>query len=105
MKRLLYLLLLALSVTTACALEFKSVTHEGKRYTICRLDPREDKLHLFLRDNRGQYFKSFEGIDQALAPRGQRLIFGMNAGMYHPGLIPVGLFVTGGVELAPLTLD
>lgn len=103
--RAIFLLLLVFASHLAQALEFKSVTHEGKRYTICRLDPREDKLHLFLRNNSGQYFKSFEGIDQALASRGQRLIFGMNAGMYHPGLIPVGLFVTGGTELAPLTLE
>jgi uncharacterized protein YigE (DUF2233 family) len=103
--RALVFLILAFASQAALALEFKSVTHEGKRYTVCRIDLRADKLHLFLRDNAGQYFKSFENIDQALAPRGQRLVFGMNAGMYHPGLIPVGLFVTGGTQLAPLNLE
>ncbi len=95
---------LLLLARTAQALEFKTVTHEGKKCTVCQLDPSVDKLHLFLRDTSGQYFKSFDGIDRALAPRGQRLLFAMNAGMYHPGLAPVGWFVTGGQELAPINL-
>ncbi len=107
MRRLGRLLALLLAIFLGCsagALDFKSVTHEGKQFTVCRVDPRTDKLHLFLLDSGGQYFKSFEGIDRALAPRGERLLFGMNAGMYHPGLRPVGWFVTGGLELAPITL-
>lgn len=103
--RLLVFLLLAFVGHVAQALEFKSLTHEGKRYTICRVDLQTDKLHLFLRDNSGQYFKSFERIDQVLAARGQRLVFGMNAGMYRPDSSPEGLFVTGGIQLAPLNLQ
>lgn len=104
MKALLFLALLALSISPARALEFKTGTHQGKVYTVCRVDTRTDQLRLFLRGDQGEYLKSFEGIDRALAPRGQRLLFGMNAGMFHPGLIPVGWFVAGGTEVAPLTL-
>lgn len=89
---------------TGHALEFKTVEHAGKKFTVCQVDPAVDKLHLFLRDGSGQYFKSFEGIDRALAPRGQHLLFGMNAGMYRPGLAAQGWFVTGGQELAPINL-
>ena len=95
---------LLIAAQTTQALEFKTVHYQGKKFIVCQVDPSVDKLHLFLRDTSGQYFKSFEGIDRALAPRGQRLLFGMNAGMYHPGLAPVGWFVTGGQELAPINL-
>ena len=91
-------------VHTARALEFKTVEHAGKKFTVCQVDPTVDKLHLFLRDSSGQYFKSFEGIDRALAPRGERLLFGMNAGMYQPGLAAQGWFVTDGQELGPINL-
>ena len=98
-----FLALLLLS-TAAWALEFESITHLDKRYTLCRVDLRKDQLHLFLKDEDGQYLKSFSGIEHLLAPRGQRLAFAMNAGMYHPGLIPVGWFVEGGKQVAPITL-
>jgi uncharacterized protein YigE (DUF2233 family) len=103
-SRVLTWLLIAFVGHSAHALEFKTVTHGGKQFIVCHVDPRADKLHLFLRDNSGQYLKSFDGIDRALAPRGERLLFGMNAGMFHPGLVPVGWFVTGGREVAPITL-
>src|SRR5688572_5534009 len=98
--RLLHWVFLLWLTGVVHGLEFKKVTHAGKQFTICRLDPGADRLHLFLRDTHGQYLKSFEGIDRVLALRGQRLVFGMNAGMFHPGLVPVGWFVTGGQEVA-----
>jgi uncharacterized protein YigE (DUF2233 family) len=102
--RLLHWVFLLWLTGVVHGLEFKKVTHAGKQFTICRLDPGVDRLHLFLRDTHGHYLKSFEGIDRVLALRGQRLVFGMNAGMFHPGLVPVGWFVTGGQEVAPITL-
>jgi len=103
--RFLVCLTLAMLSHAAGALDFKKVSHEGKQFTVCHVDLRTDKLHLFLRDNNGQYLKSFANIDQFLALQGQQLIFGMNAGMYHPGLSPVGWFVEGGLELSPVTLE
>lgn len=37
--------------------------------------------------------------------RGQKLVFAMNAGMYHGDFSAVGLFVSGGRELVPLNTD
>ena len=72
--------------------------------TICRVKVATDKLRLFLRDEHGISLKSFEGIERWLAPRGQKLIFGMNAGMFHGDLSPVGLCIENGRQLAPLNL-
>jgi len=63
---------------------------------------RSERLQLFLRDAAGQPFKSFEAIDGTLQTRSQKLIFAMNAGMFHRDLSPVGLFVAEGKQLAPL---
>jgi len=104
MRPFVCLLLALLGHAAAQALEFKKVEHDGKQFTVCRVDLRSDKLHLFLRDPDGEYFRTFRRIDRDLELHGQRLLFGMNAGMYHPNLAPVGWFVEAGRELAPITL-
>jgi uncharacterized protein YigE (DUF2233 family) len=84
------------------AIEFSESTIAGKRVTVCRVNVRSERLQLFLRDAASQPFKSFEAIDRDLQARGQRLVFAMNAGMYHRDFSPVGLFVADGKQLAPL---
>ncbi|HEX8311031.1 MAG TPA: phosphodiester glycosidase family protein [Chthoniobacteraceae bacterium] len=86
------------------AVEFSTSEINGQKVTICRVNMKEEKLELFLEDEAGRPLKSFDGINQWLAKRGQKLAFGMNAGMYHGNLAPVGLFVNEGRELTPLNL-
>jgi uncharacterized protein YigE (DUF2233 family) len=86
------------------ALDFSDATIGGQKATICRVKVATDKLTLFFRDEHGMPLKSFEGIERWLAPRGQKLIFGMNAGMFHGDLSPVGLCIVDGRQLAPLNL-
>jgi len=102
--RLLVCLALAWFSHTASALQLEKTAYSGKQFTVCHVDLRTDQLRLFLRDGSEGYLKSFAGVDQLLAPAGQRLLFGMNAGMYHPGLAPVGWLVEDGREIAPLNL-
>lgn len=84
---------------------------EDKRFTVCewRRGPRSEPLEIYLQDERGQAFASFDALSQWLAARGQRLRWAMNAGMYHRDMSPVGWLVSGAhgrVEtLAPLNND
>jgi uncharacterized protein YigE (DUF2233 family) len=87
---------------SAAAVEFTNAAIAGKRVTVCRINIRKEHLQLFLHDDTGRPFKSFDAIDRSLQSRGQKLAFGMNAGMYHRELSPVGLFVSGGQQFAPL---
>lgn len=103
-KLLFFLIGGLLSGTGLEALEFSTATHAGKRAIVCRLDLKTDTLRLFLRDERGQPLKSFEALQRMLGSRGQKLLFAMNAGMYHADLSPVGLCVVEGQQLAPLNL-
>ncbi|SFF53797.1 Uncharacterized protein YigE, DUF2233 family [Duganella sp. CF458] len=74
------------------------------RFTVVTVDPLRERLQLFLNDEQGRPYKRLERLAAALGKRGQRLAFGMNAGMYHADYAPVGLLVADGIELAPLNL-
>jgi uncharacterized protein YigE (DUF2233 family) len=101
LQLLIFLMVFAL-VSAAAAVEFGEAEIAGKRVTVCRVNVRKQNLRLFRYDDAGRPFKSFEGIERWLQSRGQKLVFGMNGGMYHRDFSPVGLFVSGGKELASL---
>jgi uncharacterized protein YigE (DUF2233 family) len=87
----------------ARAVECRRVQSQGKSFTACTVDARQDQLRLFRTDAAGQPYKGFDALAKALSARGQTLLFAMNAGMYHPDFSPVGLFVDEGAEQAPLS--
>ncbi len=85
----------AAAAETGCA----SVRHDGMGYTVCTATAADD-VRLFLTAPDGRVWGSFDRIDQALAAAGQRLLFAMNAGMYHADRSPVGLYIEDGREVA-----
>jgi uncharacterized protein YigE (DUF2233 family) len=86
----------------ASAVEFSTIEVAGKRVTICRVNVRKEQLQLFHHDETGQPFKRFDRFTAWLQPRGQKLVFAMNGGMYHRDFSAVGLYVSDGKTLAPL---
>lgn len=88
----------------ASAVEFSAVEFAGKRFTVCRVNVRQQHLRLFHRDENGQPFKRFERLAPWLEARGQKLLFAMNAGMYHADFSAVGLFVSDGRQSVPLNV-
>lgn len=74
------------------------------RYTVLRIDARNQELALYLNDERGRPYHRFDRLDAWLHARGRRLRYAMNAGMFEPDYSPVGLFVADGREIAPLNL-
>ena len=75
----------------ACA----PVTHEGRGHVVCTVQAGDD-LRLWLRDAQGQVWGGFDRLARTLEAAGERLVFAMNAGMYHPDRAPVGLFLGEG---------
>ncbi len=69
--------------------------HEGRGHVVCRVEAGAD-VRLWLRDGTGRVWGDFRRLDQALAAQGERLVFAMNAGMYHADRGPVGLFLGEG---------
>lgn len=87
------------------AFELSSPVFEGATFTVCKVDLRKDRLELFLTAPDGLPYASFDRLVALGGTAGVPAVgFAMNAGMFEPGLRPVGLFVTGGRELAPLNL-
>ncbi len=106
MRFLLTILCVAsLFVSHANSVEFSSAEISGAPVTVCRVKLKEERLQLFLRNEAGRPLNSFDGVNQWLSTRGQKLAFAMNAGMFHPGFAPVGLFVNAGAELTPLNFS
>lgn len=71
-------------------------------YVVCRFDPAKDDIRLFHARADGEPFRHFGKLAAALGEKGERLVFAMNAGMYHPNRAPVGLYVEGRVTRAPV---
>lgn len=93
--------LLCLAAGGAGAVTCRARDFEGQGYTLCEVGTAED-LRLWLTGPDGQPMASFGRLQAALDARGERLVFAMNAGMYHPDRRPVGLYVEDGAELAPI---
>lgn len=94
------LLALAATAGTASAVTCRSDLFDGTGYAVCEVRAGED-LRLFLDDAAGAPLGTFERLRETLAS-GERLVFAMNAGMYHPDRSPVGLYVEAGRQIGRL---
>ncbi|MFB2531590.1 phosphodiester glycosidase family protein [Paracoccus sp. p3-h83] len=74
--------------------------HDGIGAVVCTVRAGAD-LRLWLRDGNGHPYGQFSAVAEAL-PAGERLVFAMNAGMYHLDRSPVGLHIENGRQIAPI---
>ena len=89
-------------VPARAAVPCETIEHRGARHVVCTVDPARHDLRLFHDDAEGRPLGSFSALREALGAQGLALAFGMNGGMYHRDLDPVGLLVEDGAERAPL---
>lgn len=69
---------------------------------VVTVDLNHDQLQLFLKNASHNVYQRFDVINQDLAQHNQRLSFAMNAGMFHPDYLPVGLYIEQGRTYFPL---
>lgn len=93
--------LLAAWLAAPAAADCRETEFEGLPYAVCEVVAGQD-LRLFLTAADGEVYGSFARIEADLAAEGERLVFAMNAGMYHADRRPVGLYVQDGRQIAPL---
>lgn len=98
MRALLLSLALLCPLMAQATPECDKVTFDNAPFTVCRITLADDPMRLWLNDDSGALFGSFQRIDADLAKTGQTLGVAMNAGMYHPDRAPVGLFMENGTE-------
>ncbi len=96
--------LVCLTPALAGAVECTRIEFQGRHSSVCRINLRQDRLQLFLKDSAGVPYNSFGRIATSLATRGERLVFAMNAGMYREDYSPVGLLVLEGQQQHRLNL-
>ncbi len=97
MRLALLSLILSLVAVAAPAAECGQERFEQARFTTCLVDLTQEDLRLFLRDDAGEPYGSFDRLQSSLGA-GQRLEFAINGGMYHDDLRPVGLYIENGQE-------
>lgn len=61
-------------------------------------------LRLYLNNSGGYAYQSFAAVRGEL-PACERMLFCMNAGMFHSNYQPVGLYVAQGKQISPLNTD
>ncbi len=99
-----FCLVFFLSVLFVPLLWGEEVKFRGARFTVYRIDPAKEKLELFWKNEKGEFYNTFESIESSLKPKGMRLKFAVNAGIYAPGFLPEGLHVEKGKKLRSLNL-
>ena len=76
----------------------RRLSHEGQGYAVCTADLRRHDIRLYWKAADGDPFGGFRRLASEAGPN---LLAATNAGMYDPGLAPVGLYVENGRELKP----
>lgn len=76
-------------------------TFEGTGFAVCEVPAGAD-LRLWLGAPDGRPVGTFERLRDLAARDDRRVVFAMNAGMYHADRSPVGLFIENGTTRAPL---
>lgn len=100
MTRIALALIVSLWALPAFAtLQCRDADYAGNGYSICIVDVAHGDLRLFLYDRAGAPYGHFNALKTDLNRAGEKLLFAMNAGMYHTDRAPVGHYVENGVEL------
>jgi uncharacterized protein YigE (DUF2233 family) len=69
---------------------------QGRKVVVCTVDLTLQTLRTYFKDRSGTPYGSLSGIAARAAPQPGRMVFAMNAGMYHQDLSPVGLYIENG---------
>ncbi|MGB3316401.1 MAG: phosphodiester glycosidase family protein [Albidovulum sp.] len=92
---------LMLMAGAALAETCRDMVFEDQSYAICDVTVGAD-LQLFLTGADDRPIGTFDRLRDQVEAGGQRLVFAMNAGMYHSDRAPVGLYIEAGREVAPI---
>ncbi len=100
------LTLLTLGLTGCTSVQALAVTSpvwKGQSYTVTSVDLRRDTLRLYWQNPANDKpFLRFQTLRDALAKRGERVLFATNSGIYTPSYAPLGLHIENGKTLVRL---
>ena len=93
MKKLIilpFILLFALAGLFSFGKRYQTI---DDRFVLYKINPANQNLQFFWKDDKGQIFKSIANLKSWLAQNHRELLFAMNAGMYKEDNTPKGLFI------------
>jgi uncharacterized protein YigE (DUF2233 family) len=97
-KILIAAFLAAATPAAAKAVECRSESFDGGRFSVCEVTLPEEDLRVFQSAPDGQIWGQFSALEEGLREEGLTLRFAMNGGMYHADRAPVGHLVIDGEE-------
>ncbi len=100
-KPLLIFYIFLLSFVGAAFTLSKSLTEED-RFIDHRVDLKKQNLQFYWKDEKGQLYRSLDGLKQSLEAKGKKLLFATNGGMYQTDNSPLGLYIENGKVLNQL---
>lgn len=83
----------------------RDVAHLSVSYIVCTFDPAKDTIRIYGGPEGTTDGASYWSVRDILRENREFMIFGMNAGMYHPDYSSVGLLVENGRVHKPLNRD
>ncbi|MBD9372659.1 phosphodiester glycosidase family protein [Rhizobium sp. ARZ01] len=83
----------------------RDVEYLSASYIVCAFNPVKDTIRIYGTPDGSKDGASYWSVRDILRENREFMIFGMNAGMYHPDYAPVGLLVENGIVRRPLNLD
>ncbi len=98
-KRLYYLFIVLVFFNNWTSLKSQV---DNDRFVSHVINPKEQKIKFFWKDDFGQKILNFENLKSLLAENGDSLIFAMNGGMYNKDFSPQGLYIENGKILVKI---
>ncbi|MAS92096.1 MAG: hypothetical protein CMO55_02775 [Verrucomicrobiales bacterium] len=95
---------LALLFLLASTVYADTITHQGADFFVYRLDPKKEKLELYLGEKKGKP-NTFPQLQERLTKQGKKLKFAMNSGIFEGTFLPTGLHIAEGKTVTKLNLD
>ncbi len=98
------LVLIVVLLVSCLAVSQNSVTQTDRvLYKI--VDPPTEQIQLFWKISNDSILSTLGNLNTYVSQQDKTLVFGMNGGMFHENLAPVGLYIENNKQLNPLNLN
>ena len=84
--------------------EIEIENFQGQDFLVRQVDPKLERIHIYLKDDSGKPLRSFTALSKYTAAHRQTLDFAANAGMFEEDRSTVGLLIQSGKVVRKLNL-
>jgi uncharacterized protein YigE (DUF2233 family) len=102
MQRIYIAIFLVLLISTTIYFFRKKDKVDDNRFISYTINPKEQTLQFYWKNDSNQNFRSIENLKNWLAKKNEELVFAMNGGMYKKDNSPQGLYIENNETLSPL---